>query len=193
MSTTYNTTFNARPLGTYIVITRERMEFVASAMMIWKRVETTRTISSTPRASAAIYLSISHAILCLLAVCVLNQARWVFWDFWKLILGEEEEVTVRQILKKMKGKARKRSHSYSMLTRDWRGAHHRSLIDWICVVAPVYLWLKGLAMYSFVHSDRDWGKCIFFLSELPNYKPRTAWKSDRFRPTSKGKAGKSVV
>lgn len=30
----------------------------------------------------------------------------------------------------------------------------------------------------------------FFLSELPNYKPRTAWKSDRFRPTSKGKAGK---
>ena len=51
------------------------MEFIASAMMIWKRVETIRTISSTPRASAAIYLSISRAILGLLAVCVLNQAR----------------------------------------------------------------------------------------------------------------------
>lgn len=62
----------------------------------------------------------------------------------------------------MKGKARKRSHSYSMLTRDWRGAHHRSLIDWICVVAPLYLWLKGSAMSSFVHFNRDWGKCIFF-------------------------------
>ena len=62
----------------------------------------------------------------------------------------------------MKGKARKRSHSYSMLTRDWRGAHHRSLIDWICVVAPLYLWPKGSAMSSFVHFNRDWGKRIFF-------------------------------
>lgn len=32
-------------------------------------------------------------------------------------------------------------------------------------------------------------KCHLVLSELPNYKPRTAWKTDRFRPNSKGKRG----
>lgn len=29
---------------------------------------------------------------------------------------------------------------------------------------------------------------VVVLPELPNYKPRTAWKTDRFRPDSKGKA-----
>ena len=68
--------------------------------------------------------------------------------------------------------------------------------------------LPCLCLFCFNHKTYDGGfwkvhcfcfACLFLtvfcfvIPELPNYKPKTAWKTDRFRPDSKGTALSNVL